>query len=148
MKPLIRRTFCPKYGAPFGFVRKLRFHLRNYVGVYYSSKFKCNYCPMTFPKKSRAFHAHEDECKMYADATKRKLKEEAKETAKPKTKAGKSGTGPDFVLDNGRVRLCACASETLLSTVLAPSVGLTSESAANPDLFGAAKETPQPLYPQ
>ena len=59
---------------------------------------------------------------MYADAIK-KLKDEARETAKPKTKTGKSGTGPDFVLEDGHVRPRACASQTLLATVVASSSG-------------------------
>ena len=71
---------------------------------------------------------------MYADAN-RKLKDKARETTKPKTKTDKSVTGPDFVLDDGCVRLCACASKTLLVAVVAPSAGLTS-------VFGAVKETP------
>ena len=118
------------------------FHLRNCLGVNYHSKFKCKYCLVTFPKNNRAFHAHKDESKMYADATKnstkRKRKDEARKTAK--TKAGKSGTGLDFVLDDESIRLCACASETLLAMLLALSDGLTS-------LFGAAKETPQAAVP-
>ena len=77
----------------------------------------------------------------------KKIKDEARKTAKPKTNAGKSSTGPDFALDNGSVRLCACASKILLETVLVPSVGLMSESAAGPDLFGATKETTQVAVP-
>ena len=81
MKPLIRRTFCPNCGTPFGFARQLRFHIRNCVSVNYHSKFKYNYCPMNFHKKNRVFHAHEDECKMYADSTKIKLKDETRKNS-------------------------------------------------------------------
>ena len=72
---------------------------------------------------------------MYADAN-RKLKDKARETAKPKPKTGKSGTGPGFVLDDECVRLRACASKPLLASVVDPSAVLTS-------VFGAAEETPQ-----
>ena len=135
MKPLIRRTFCPKYGTAFGFAGQFSFHIRSCIGMNYHSKHKCKYCPMTFPKNNRALKTHENKCKIYAYAN-RKLKDEARETAKPKTKTGKSGTGPDFVLDDGCVCLCVCARETLLAAVLALSAKLTS-------VFGAAKETPQ-----
>ena len=73
----------------------------------------------------------------------KKTQRQSEQNSQTQNKTDKSGTGPDFVLDDGSVRLCACASKTLLATVLAPSAGLTSESAAGPDLFGAAEETPQ-----
>ena len=117
---------------------------------------------MTFTKKNRAFDAHKIEWKMYADTAKKlakaKQKDKARQIAKnkdkakakAKTKAGKSGTFPDFVLVDGSVRLYAYTSKSPLATVLAPpTAGLTTISAIDQDLFGdrvrlgvAAKKNP------
>ena len=73
---------------------------------------------------------------MYED-TSRKLEDEVRERAKTKTETGKSSTGPDFVLADGSVCLCAYVSETPQVLVLAPAtVRLTTESAVGVDLFG------------
>ena len=77
MRPLIRRTFCKSCGASFHISGQLSHHARSYLGVNFHSEHKCKYCPMTFERKSRSFKAHEKQCKMFADASRKREDEVA-----------------------------------------------------------------------